>query len=224
MAELEPRWVVSVRDWWQQLLGPLLTTMVDEVRRKAGNSALAEKAYGGTVRRFEAELAALEADVTAFQAQALGSEWSPYADRAAEIMTNLKGQWLDPAATQPLEGGVAGVASVLRGINVAVTAIGIAWAAVSICEVLRARKLLRSWSADLSEGVHPTKRTAKRAGLAGEVVGRRRFRRRRPHRRRRRRMHRAGPMLPPGVELDEPDFDEGLPPDGPPWRFSLPGG
>ena len=224
MAELEPRWVVSVRDWWQQLLGPLLSTMVDEVRRKAGNSALAEKAYGGTVRRFEAELAALEADVTAFQAQALGSEWSPYADRAAEILTNIKGQWLDPAATQPLEGGVAGVAAVLRGINVAVTAIGIAWAAVSIGEVLRARKLLRSWAADLSEGVHPTKRTAKRAGLAGEVVWRRRFRRRRPHRRRRRRMQRPGPMLPPGVELDEPDFDEGLPPDGPPWRLSLPGG
>ncbi len=31
-------------------------------------------------------------------------------------------------------------------------------------------------------------------------------------------------MLLPGVELDEPDFDEGLPPDGPPWRLSLPGG
>ena len=40
--------------------------------------------------------------------------------------------------------GVAGVASVLRAINVAFTAIGIAWAAVSIGEVLRARKLLRS--------------------------------------------------------------------------------
>jgi hypothetical protein len=28
----------------------------------------------------------------------------------------------------------------------------------------------------------------------------------------------------PGVELDEPDFDEGLPLEGPPWRLSLPGG
>ena len=220
MAELEPTWVVSVRDWWQQLLGPLLTAMVAEVRRKAGNSSLAEKAYGGTVRRFETELAALETDVTAFQAQALGTEWVPYADRAAEILNSIKGQWRDPAATQPLAGGVAGVAAVVRGINVAVTAIGVAWAAVSIGEVLRARKLLRSWSADLSEGVHPTRRTAKRAGLAGEVVGRRRLRRGRG----RPRAQRAGPGLPRGVELDEPDFDDGLPPDGTPWRLSLPGG
>lgn len=220
MAELEPLWVASVRDWWQQLLGPLLTAMVEEVLQKAGTSVLAEKTYGETVRRFETELAALEADVTAFQAIALGSEWSPYADRATEILTHIKSQWLDPAATQPLSTGVSGVTTLLRGINVAVTAIGIAWAAVSLGEVVRARKLLRSWTADLSEGVLPTKRTAKRAGLAGVEVGRRgRIRRRH----RRRGMHR-GPRLPPGVELDEPDFDDGTPEDGPPWRLSLPRG
>ena len=221
MAELEPQWVGSVRTWWEKLLGPLLTAMVAEVRKKAGNSALAEKAYGGTVRRFEAELAALEADVTAFQAQTMGTEWAPYAGRAAEILGNIRGQWRDPAATQPLQSGVAGVAAVVRGINVAVTAIGVAWAAVSLAEVVRARKLLRSWSADLAEGVEPSKRAAKRAGLAGEVGARprRRFRGRR--RVRRHRVPRA--RLPEGVELAEPDFDDGTPADGPPWRHSLPG-
>ncbi len=223
MAELEPQWVGSVRTWWEKLLGPLLTAMVAEVRKKAGNSALAEKAYGGTVRRFEAELAALEADVTAFLAQAMGSDWAPYAGRAAEILGNIRGQWRDPAATQPLQSGVAGVAAVVRGINVAVTAIGVAWAAVSLAEVVRARKLLRSWSADLADGVEPSRRAAKRAGLAGDdVAGRgrgRRFRRRRRARRQRGR----DALLPEGVELAEPDFDDGMPQDGPPWRHSLPG-
>jgi hypothetical protein len=111
----------------------------------------------------------------------------------------------------------------VRGINVAVTAIGVAWAAVSLAEVVRARKLLRSWSADLAEGVEPSKRAAKRAGLAGDgVSGRGRGRRFRRRRRVQRRRGRSG-LLPEGVELAEPDFDDGTPPDGPPWRHSLPG-
>ena len=222
MPELEPQWVGSVRTWWEGLLGPLLTAMVTQVRKKAGNSALAEKAYGGTVRRFETELARLDADVTDFRAQAIGTEWAPYADRAAQILEHIQGQWRDPAATQPLDAGVAGVAAIVRGVNVAVTAIGIAWAAVSTAEVVRARKLLRSWSADLDDGVHPSRRTAKRAGLAGEVLAgpRRRFRRRR------RMQHRRGLShpLPDGVELAEPDFEDGTPADGSPWRHSPPGG
>ena len=211
MAELEPRWVGSFREWWDELLGPVLSTVLDQVLERAGSSALAEKAFGATVRRFEAELDGLEADVATFRAAAGASEWAPFADRVAEVFTRVQDRWRDPAATAPLVAG-PGVQTVLRGLNVAVTVMGVAWAVASLAEVLRARKLLRSWGEDLAKGVPPGKRAAKRAGLAGDDLAGPGFRRRvRPVRRRRR------ARLPPGGELDEPDFDDGTPALETPW-------
>jgi len=64
----------------------------------------------------------------------------------------------------------------------------------------------------LRGGVPPGRRAAKRAGLAGDDLAGRGFRRRmRPVRRRRR------DARPPGVELDEPDFDDGTPTLEEPW-------
>ena len=219
MAELEPRWVGSFREWWDDLLGPVLSTVLDQVLERAGDSALAEKAYGASVRRFEAELDGLEADVAAFRAAAGATEWAPYAERVAEVFARVQDRWRDPAATTSLVAG-PGVGTLLRGLNVAVTVIGVAWAVASLAEVLRARKLLRSWGEDLAKGVLPGRRAAKRAGLPVQGVEGRPFRRRvRPGRRRPLRRRRG---LPPGVELDEPDFDDGTPDLASPWSPAPP--
>ena len=168
--QLEPTWVARVEDWWNKLLGPTLSGVFDRIRKQAGTSGLLEATYGETVRRFEAELSELQADVADFEAAAGQSEWAPYAARARQVAERINGQWTDPSATK--KGGVAGVfspvATVMRTVNVSVTAIGVAWAVASIAEVLHARKLLARWSGELENGVHPSRRDRRQAHLEGE--------------------------------------------------------
>jgi len=168
--QLEPTWVARVEDWWNKLLGPTLSGVFERIRKQAGTSGLLEATYGETVRRFEAELSELQADVADFEAAAGQTEWAPYAARARQVAERINGQWTDPSATK--KGGVAGVfnpvASVVRTVNVSVTAIGVAWAVASIAEVLHARKLLARWSEELENGVHPSRRDRRQAHLEGE--------------------------------------------------------
>lgn len=168
--QLEPTWVARVEDWWNQLLGPTLSGVFDRIRKQAGTSGLLEATYGETVRRFEAELSELQADVADFEAAAGQTEWAPFAARARQVTERIHGQWTDPSATQ--KSGVAGVfnpvASVMRTVNVSVTAIGVAWAVASIAEVLHARKLLVRWGEELADGVPPSRRDRRQARLEGE--------------------------------------------------------
>jgi len=175
-TQLEPTWVARVEDWWNKLLGPTLSGVFERIRKQAGTSGLLEATYGETVRRFEAELSELQADVADFEAAAGQTEWAPYAARARQVAQRINGQWTDPSATK--KGGVAGVfspvATVMRTVNVSVTAIGVAWAVASIAEVHHARKLLARWSEELENGVHPSRRDRRQAHLEGvDEFGRR---------------------------------------------------
>ena len=170
MANLEPTWVASVDTWWTNLLGPTLSTVWAQVQKNAGSNGMLEKAHGELVRRFERELDQLEEDVGVFEALAATSDWAPFAGRARDVLTRVKAQWTDPAATQPagVAGPVLGTAkAVVRGINVTVTAIGVAWAVASLADLLHTRKLLRRWAEHIEAGIHPSKRDRRQAHVEG---------------------------------------------------------
>lgn len=197
MANLEPAWVSNVETWWQNLLGPTLSSVWAQVKKNAGSNGMLEKAHGEAVRRFEQELAQLEEDVGVFEALAGSSEWAPFGARARDVLSRVKAQWKDPAATEPASVSgplLSGAKAVVRGINVTVSAIGVAWAVASLAEVLHTRKLLRRWAEHVEQGVHPSKRDRRQARIQGVEVGRGGFRRAmrrvfRPGRQRRRAAH-----------------------------------
>lgn len=176
VEELEPRWVVDVRSWWQGLLGPTLSEVWAQVKKNAGTSAMLDKAHGTVARRFEQELLGLQQDVSKFERLAAGTEWAGFADRARQTQRRIMMQWKDPAATQPASVSGPGLAAVrsgakavVRGVNVTITAVGVAWAVACIGDVLRARKLLRRWAEHVEDGVHPSRRDRRQANLEGEL-------------------------------------------------------
>jgi len=172
-VQLEPKWVVNFRSWWEGLIGPTLTEMWEDVRKKVGTPGLLESTYGETVRRFEVELNKLVFEASDFAAAAGQSEWAPYAAAALDVAHKVNAQWKDPKATTPtsVSGAVNAVATVVRGVNVGVTSIGVAWALASLAEVVRARKLLAQWEDHMEDGVPPSRRDARRAGIEGSVFG-----------------------------------------------------
>jgi|GEM_PF-6186302 len=169
-VQLEPTWVVDVRNWWHDLVGPGLTEVWETVRKKAGTPGLLESSYGQMVRRFEVELNKLVHEASAFAADAGQSEWAPFAAAAMEVASKVNAQWKDPKATQPnnVSGVLNSVSTVVRGINVGVSAIGVAWAVASFAEVTHARKLLAQWHEHLEDGVPPSRRDQRRAHISGE--------------------------------------------------------
>lgn len=165
----EPTWVLNLQAWWSNLIGPDLDAVWSDVRRKAGTPGLLESAYGASVRQFEEQLEELEDDVAEFTALAGQSPWAPLAASAADMVDRVKAQWQDPSATTPttVSGVLTAAQSVVRGINVAVSAVGVAWALVSLGEVLRARRLLAKWSEHAEAGVDPSRRELRQAGVSG---------------------------------------------------------
>jgi len=168
MADLEPKWVVDLEGWWAGLLGPALNGWWDKLRDKAGQPATLESTYGRSVRLFEEQLIHLHNDVRVFESHAgRGGVWAPFADRARAVADRIDAQWVDPSSTMPLESVDGRIDAVMRGINVAVTVIGMAWALASLVEVRRMRRLLRQWSDHIAEGVHPSKRDLRLARIDG---------------------------------------------------------
>ncbi len=169
---LEPTWVTDLGSWWERLLGPVLSSIWSDVRKQVGEPKLLEKAHGATVRMFENELAQYREDLAVFEAEVGPSDWAPFASQSRQVYERIHGRWSDPQATQPLT-ALHGplnpldlAKGVVRGINVAVTAIGVAWALASVAEVRRGRKFLHVWLDHLRNGVEPSKRDFRRANVA----------------------------------------------------------
>ncbi len=169
---IEPVWTTALRQWWEGLLGPTLGQAWTAVKSTGSAPGMLVKAHGATVTSFESELEALGREASAFATAAAGTEWEPFAGLSLDVYGRVLGRWTDPKATTPL--GVSGildpVATVMKTVNTAVTAIGVAWAVASLAHVVHARRTLARWREHLGAGVSPSRRDTRRAGIEGDDI------------------------------------------------------